>query len=86
MNTCFKHYMYFVYEFNLIPRKEELAPLQELIDRLLERDQPGAGGGAGASGGARGTPTPAAGSAASGGAAAADNGEPSTRHQPASLS
>ena len=86
LNTCFKHYMYFVYEFNLIPRKEELAPLQELIDRLLERDQPGAGGGAGASGGASGTPTPAAGSAASGGAAAADNGEPSTRHQPASLS
>ena len=28
LNTCFKHYMYFVYEFNLIPRKEELAPLQ----------------------------------------------------------
>ena len=25
---CFKHYMYFVYEFDLIPRKEELAPLQ----------------------------------------------------------
>ena len=30
LNTCFKHYMYFVYEFNLIPRKEELQPLQEL--------------------------------------------------------
>jgi len=38
LNTCFKHYMYFVYEFDLIPRKEELAPLQELIDRLMERD------------------------------------------------
>ena len=34
----FKHYMYFVYEFNLIPKREELAPLQELIDKLLERD------------------------------------------------
>jgi len=38
LNTCFKHYMYFVYEFKLIPKAEELAPLQELIDRLLERD------------------------------------------------
>lgn len=38
LNTCFKHYMYFVYEFNLIPRREELAPLQELIDKLMERD------------------------------------------------
>ena len=28
LNTCFKHYMYFVYEFNLIPKKEEPAPLQ----------------------------------------------------------
>ena len=37
---CFKHYMYFVYEFNLIPNKQELAPLQELIDKLLERDRP----------------------------------------------
>ena len=34
LNTCFKHYMYFVNEFDLIPRKEELQPLQELIDRL----------------------------------------------------
>uniref|UniRef100_A0A7S4F664 Mob1/phocein family protein n=1 Tax=Chrysotila carterae TaxID=13221 RepID=A0A7S4F664_CHRCT len=38
LNTCFKHYMYFVYEFQLIPKKEELAPLQELIDKLMERD------------------------------------------------
>jgi len=38
LNTCFKHYMYFVYEFDLIPKKEELAPLQELIDKLMERD------------------------------------------------
>ena len=38
LNTCFKHYMYFVYEFNLIPKREELQPLQELIDKLIERD------------------------------------------------
>jgi len=35
LNTCFKHYMYFVYEFNLIPNRQELQPLQELIDKLL---------------------------------------------------
>ena len=35
LNTCFKHYMYFVYEFNLIPRKEELQPLQELTLALV---------------------------------------------------
>ena len=33
-----QHYMYFVYEFNLIPKRDELQPLQELIDKLLERD------------------------------------------------
>ena len=38
LNTCFKHYMYFVFEFNLIPKREELQPLQELIDKLIERD------------------------------------------------
>lgn len=45
LNTCFKHYMYFVFEFDLIPNKGELAPLQELIDRLLQRhpDVHGAG-------------------------------------------
>ena len=37
-----QHYMYFVYEFNLIPKREELQPLQELIDKLLERDTGGA--------------------------------------------
>ena len=43
--------MYFVYEFNLIPKAEELAPLQELIDKLLERDKPSeASEGAGAAG------------------------------------
>ena len=34
LNTCFKHYMYFVYEFNLIPKKDELAPLQ--VPRFLK--------------------------------------------------
>lgn len=38
LNTCFKHYMYFVYEFNLIPNKTECAPLQELIDKLMADD------------------------------------------------
>ncbi len=33
LNTSFKHFIFFVQEFNLIDRKE-LAPLQELIDRL----------------------------------------------------
>ena len=30
LNTCFKHYMYFVYEFNLIPRKEEVRTPTEI--------------------------------------------------------
>ena len=30
--------MYFVYEFDLIPNKQELAPLQELIDKLMADD------------------------------------------------
>ena len=33
LNTSFKHFIYFVQEFSLI-EKRELAPLQELIDRL----------------------------------------------------
>ena len=33
LNTSFKHFIYFVQEFELIEKKE-LAPLQELIDRL----------------------------------------------------
>lgn len=49
LNTCFKHYMYFVYEFNLIPNRQELVPLQELIDKLLDRQQPGSSSAAGAS-------------------------------------
>jgi len=37
LNTSFKHFIFFVQEFNLID-KRELAPLQELIDSLIERD------------------------------------------------
>lgn len=38
LNTCFKHFMYFVFEFNLI-KVEELAPLQQLIDKLFQEDK-----------------------------------------------
>lgn len=38
LNTSLKHFIYFVMEFDLIDKKE-LAPLQELIDTMLERDQ-----------------------------------------------
>nr|WLO57501.1 MOB1 [Halisarca dujardinii] len=34
LNTSFKHFIYFIQEFNLI-EKRELAPMQELIDRLV---------------------------------------------------
>jgi len=34
LNTSFKHFIYFVQEFSLI-EKRELAPLQELIDKLM---------------------------------------------------
>jgi uncharacterized membrane-anchored protein YjiN (DUF445 family) len=37
LNTSFKHFIFFVQEFNLID-KRELAPLQELIDRLSTKD------------------------------------------------
>jgi MOB kinase activator 1 len=33
LNTCFKHYYYFVTEFDLVPRKE-MAPLEDLIQNL----------------------------------------------------
>lgn len=36
MNTSFKHFIFFVTEFNLVDKKE-LAPLQELIDRVVNR-------------------------------------------------
>eukprot|EP00055_Hartaetosiga_balthica_P000549 m.136877 g.136877 ORF g.136877 m.136877 type:complete len:251 (+) comp11029_c0_seq1:54-806(+) len=38
LNTSFKHFIYFVQEFNLIDKKE-LEPMKELIDRLMERDR-----------------------------------------------
>jgi len=40
LNTSFKHFIYFVQEFQLIDKKE-LAPLQELIDRLTAASPPG---------------------------------------------
>lgn len=38
LNTSFKHFIFFVQEFNLIDRRE-LAPLQELIDKLTAKDE-----------------------------------------------
>eukprot|EP00002_Diphylleia_rotans_P030067 TRINITY_DN6161_c0_g1_i3.p1 TRINITY_DN6161_c0_g1~~TRINITY_DN6161_c0_g1_i3.p1 ORF type:complete len:216 (-),score=44.17 TRINITY_DN6161_c0_g1_i3:180-827(-) len=37
LNSCFKHFYYFVEEFNLIDKKE-LAPVQSVIDSLLHHD------------------------------------------------
>jgi MOB kinase activator 1 len=37
LNTSFKHFVYFIQEFNLVEKKE-LAPLQELIDRLTNNN------------------------------------------------
>jgi len=37
LNTCFKHFYYFITEFDLVEKKE-LAPLQELIDNLTKKD------------------------------------------------
>jgi MOB kinase activator 1 len=45
LNTCFKHYIYFVFEFKLIDPRE-LAPLKDLIDKLMEKDKEKAEGGA----------------------------------------
>lgn len=36
LNTCFRHFMLFTLEFNLIDERE-LAPLKELIDRMVPR-------------------------------------------------
>lgn len=61
LNTCFKHYVYFVREFGLIPNKQEMAPLQELIDQLLARDEALYGGkAAGGAGGSAGAGTSSA--------------------------
>jgi len=38
LNTCFKHFIYFVYEFKLIEVKE-LEPLRDLIDSLMGKDK-----------------------------------------------
>jgi len=37
LNTCFKHFIYFVHEFKLIDPKE-LQPLKDLIDSLMGKD------------------------------------------------
>eukprot|EP01089_Gocevia_fonbrunei_P019625 TRINITY_DN700_c0_g1_i1.p1 TRINITY_DN700_c0_g1~~TRINITY_DN700_c0_g1_i1.p1 ORF type:complete len:220 (-),score=44.95 TRINITY_DN700_c0_g1_i1:50-709(-) len=34
LNTCFKHFYYFIEEFQLV-EKREMAPLQDLIDNLI---------------------------------------------------
>ena len=39
LHTSFKHFVYFIQEFELIDKKE-LAPLQELIDRLTSGSVP----------------------------------------------
>ncbi len=38
LNTCFKHFVYFIEEFGLVEKKE-LAPLQELIESLMAKDK-----------------------------------------------
>ena len=38
LNTSFKHFIFFVQEFNLIERRE-LVPLQELIEKLTSKDK-----------------------------------------------
>jgi len=38
LNTSFKHFIFFVQEFNLI-KKQELAPLAELISCLTKKDK-----------------------------------------------
>ena len=38
LNTSFKHFIYFVQEFDLVEKKE-LAPLQELIEKLISKDK-----------------------------------------------
>lgn len=37
LNTCFKHFIYFVHEFKLIEQKE-LEPLKDLIDTLMGKE------------------------------------------------
>jgi MOB kinase activator 1 len=37
LNTCFKHFYYFITEFTLVDKKE-MEPLKELIDNLTKND------------------------------------------------
>jgi len=55
LNTCFKHFIYFVYEFKLIDPKE-LQPLKDLIDSLMgkEKEVKREGGSSSGSGGSDG--------------------------------
>ena len=46
LNTCFKHFIYFVHEFKLIEQKE-LEPLKDLIDSLMGKEAGGGGRGKG---------------------------------------
>lgn len=38
LNTCFKHYYYFITEFNLVEKKE-IEPLAEVVESLTAKDQ-----------------------------------------------
>jgi len=62
LNTCFKHFIYFVHEFKLIDPKE-LQPLKDLIDSLMGKEKEvkregGDGGGGSGSGGSGGGDAP----------------------------
>lgn len=69
LNTCFKHFVWFVVHHQLVDSKE-LAPLEELINNLTGGLL--AGGGAGAAGGSGAAA--GAGAAAGGSGAAAGRG------------
>jgi MOB kinase activator 1 len=50
LNSCFKHFVYFTLEYDMIEKKD-MAPLQDLIDRMQQHDKaavPSAAGGGGA--------------------------------------
>lgn len=38
LNTCFKHLIYFITEFDLV-QDRELAPLQDLVNKILDKDK-----------------------------------------------
>jgi len=38
LNTCFKHFIYFVNEFKLVDQNEQL-PLKQIIEGMMEKDQ-----------------------------------------------